>query len=288
MKPFFKQKACAYIQLLRWHKPIGIFLLLWPTLVALWIASGGVPEFRLLTIFILGTVLMRSAGCVVNDLADRDVDGSVTRTCYRPLVSGRVTYQEAWVLALVMLLIAGLLIYPLNGLTWQLAGCAVFLAISYPLLKRFFPVPQAYLGIAFGFGMPMAFAAVSNRVPLLAWILLFGNVFWTLAYDTAYALVDREDDEKIGIYTAARTFGKYDIAAIMLSYTLFLAIIAYVGISLDFRWPYWLAWLMMLIGMLSHYRLLRTRCIKNYFAVFMQNNYLGLCWFLGVVGSYLL
>lgn len=288
MHPFFKQKAFAYIQLFRWHKPIGIFLLLWPTLVALWIASGGIPAWRLLTIFILGTVLMRSAGCVVNDLADCDFDRYVTRTCYRPLVSGRVTHQEAWVLALLMLLIAGLLIYSLNGLTWQLAGCAVFLAMSYPLLKRFFPVPQAYLGIAFGFGIPMAFAAVNNRVPLLAWILLSGNVFWTLAYDTAYAMVDREDDEKIGIYTSARTFGQFDIAAIMLSYALFLAIIAYVGISLDLRWPYWLAWLTMLMGMLSHYRLLRTRCIQNYFAVFMQNNYLGLCWFLGVVGSYLL
>lgn len=288
MNPVFKQKACAYLQLLRWHKPIGFFLLLWPTLVALWIASDGAPESRLLTIFIVGTILMRSAGCVVNDLADRDIDGYVARTSYRPLVSGRATYQEAWVLALLLLLIAGLLIYPLNWLTWQLAACAVFLAVSYPLLKRFFPLPQAYLGIAFGFGMPMAFAAVSNQVPLLAWILLLANVFWTLAYDTAYALVDRADDERLGLYTAARTFGQYDIAAIMVCYGLFLAMIAYVGISLELRWPYWLAWLIMLLGMLSHYRLLHTRRIENYFAVFMQNNYFGLCWFLGVVGSYLL
>lgn len=288
MKKFLYQKLIVYIQLLRWHKPIGVFLLLWPTLVALWIASAGKPSWQLLVIFILGTILMRSAGCVINDLADRDFDRHVARTRYRPLASGRATSQEAWVVMLIMLICAGLLIYPLNALTWKLAGVAVFLAMSYPLLKRFFPLPQAYLGIAFGFGIPMAFAAVNNQVPLLAWLLLLANVFWTLAYDTAYAMVDREDDIKIGIYTSARTFGRLDIVAIMLSYIAFLTVIAYIGVCLQLHWPYWLAWSVMLIGMLYHYRLLHTRRVENYFMVFMQNNYLGLVWFLGVLGSYLL
>ena len=205
-----------YLRLVRMDKPIGSLLLLWPTLNALWIASDGHPSWPLLAIFTVGTVLMRSAGCAINDYADRDFDRYVKRTENRPITSGKIKAWEAVALAAGLSLLAFLLILPLNTLTKELSVAALFVAGSYPFTKRFFAIPQAYLGIAFGFGIPMAFAAIQNQVPMLAWVMLLANVFWSVAYDTEYAMVDRDDDIKIGIRTSALTFGRFDVAAIML------------------------------------------------------------------------
>jgi len=209
------RKLNAYFRLMRLDKPIGILLLLWPTLWALWLASNGWPDNRLLFIFIVGTVLMRSAGCVMNDVADRHFDGHVARTDKRPLVAGEVSVKEALLLATLLSLVAFGLVLTLNALTIALSFAALFLAASYPFTKRFFALPQAYLGIAFGFGIPMAFAAVQGWVPQQAWLMLVANIAWSLAYDTEYAMVDRPDDLKIGIRSSAITFGKYDVALIM-------------------------------------------------------------------------
>lgn len=234
-----------YALLVRAHKPIGILLLLWPTLIALWLASGGVPDWRILVIYVLGTVLMRSAGCAINDYADRDFDRHVKRTEQRPLTSGKIKSWEALMVAGVLALVSFLLILPLNALTLQLSVAAVIIAGSYPYFKRFFAIPQAYLGIAFGFGIPMGFASVTGSVPLAAWVLLVANIFWAVAYDTEYAMVDRDDDLKIGIKTSAITFGRYDVAAIMLCYVVALALIWVVGLqyglglwfTAGMRWP---------------------------------------------------
>ena len=225
-----------FLRLVRMDKPIGSLLLLWPTLNALWIASDGHPSLSLLVIFTLGTILMRSAGCAVNDYADRDFDRYVKRTANRPITSGKIKAWEALVLAAALALVSFLLILPLNTLTKELSVAALFVAGSYPFTKRFFAIPQAYLGIAFGFGIPMAFAAVQGHVPMLAWLMLLANVFWSVAYDTEYAMVDRDDDIKIGIRTSALTFGRYDVFAIMLCYAFTLGIYIRVGLTLGF-WP---------------------------------------------------
>src|ERR1700761_2283837 len=227
-----------YWRLVRMDKPIGSLLLLWPTLNALWIASGGHPSWQLLVIFIVGTVLMRSAGCAINDYADRDFDRYVKRTENRPITSGKIKAWEAIVLAVVLALLSFLLILPLNTLTKELSVAALFVAGSYPFTKRFFAIPQAYLGIAFGFGIPMAFAAVQDHVPMLAWLMLIANVFWSVAYDTEYAMVDRDDDLKIGIRTSAITFGRYDVVAVMLCYGFALAIDLACGWEAGLRWPF--------------------------------------------------
>ena len=206
MNPFIT-RCHWYVKLVRLDKPIGILLLLWPTLVALWFASAGKPDWKLVAIFTLGTGLMRSAGCAINDYADRDFDKHVKRTAERPLTSGKISGKEALAVAAVLALISFGLILPLNLLTKELSVAAVIIASSYPYFKRFFAIPQAYLGIAFGFGIPMAYAAVQNTVPLSAWILLIANVFWAVAYDTEYAMVDRDDDLKIGIKTSASRNG---------------------------------------------------------------------------------
>ncbi|MFN5354860.1 MAG: UbiA family prenyltransferase, partial [Burkholderiaceae bacterium] len=211
-------KLKLYAQLVRLDKPIGSLLLLWPTLSALWLASNGRPDPMLVLVFSLGTVLMRSAGCAINDFADRKFDRHVKRTAERPLTSGRIAAWEAIVVAGVLALLSFALILPLNSLTKQLSVLAVVVAASYPYFKRFFALPQAYLGIAFGFGIPMAYAAVQATVPLEAWVLLIANVFWALAYDTEYAMVDRDDDLLIGIRTSAITFGRFDVIAVMLCY----------------------------------------------------------------------
>ena len=224
-----------YLRLVRLDKPIGSLLLLWPTLNALWIASNGHPSPMLLVIFVIGTILMRSAGCAINDYADRDFDRHVKRTENRPLTSGKIEAWEAVALAAALSLIAFLLILPLNTLTKELSVFALFVAGTYPFTKRFFAIPQAYLGIAFGFGIPMAFAAVQDHVPMLAWIMLAANVFWSVAYDTEYAMVDRDDDIKIGIRTSALTFGRYDVFAVMLCYAATLAIYVGIGIALGLR-----------------------------------------------------
>jgi 4-hydroxybenzoate polyprenyltransferase len=213
-----RKRLGLYARLTRLHKPIGTLLLLWPTLWALWIASGGQPGAYDVFAFCVGTLLMRSAGCAINDWADRDFDRHVMRTRDRPLTAGLISANEALGVSIVLCLLSLPLVFPYGPLTWALAGVAAFLAASYPFTKRFLAIPQAYLGVAFGFGIPMAYAAIQQTVPVSAWLMLLANIFWAVAYDTEYAMVDREDDVKIGIRTSAITFGRYDIAAIMLCY----------------------------------------------------------------------
>ncbi|MEX3630116.1 MAG: 4-hydroxybenzoate octaprenyltransferase [Burkholderia sp.] len=277
-----------YLKLVRMDKPIGSLLLLWPTLNALWIASGGCPAPSLLVIFILGTLLMRSAGCAINDYADRDFDRHVKRTVDRPLTLGKIRAWEAVAIAVGLAIVSFLLILPLNGLTKWLSVVAVFVAGTYPFLKRFFAIPQAYLGIAFGFGIPMAFAAIQNTVPLIAWVMLAANVFWSVAYDTAYAMVDRDDDLKIGMRTSAITFGRYDVLAIMLCYAAVFAIYAWIGLTQQFGPVYWLGWAAAAGCAVYHYTLIKDRDRMKCFAAFRHNNWLGGALFVGIALHYAL
>jgi 4-hydroxybenzoate polyprenyltransferase len=282
------QRLALYIKLVRLDKPIGILLLLWPTLAALWFAADGKPEWSLVVIFTLGTVLMRSAGCAINDFADRDFDRHVKRTAGRPLTSGRIAAWEAVMVAAVLALVSYALILPLNTLTKLLSVAAVLIAASYPYFKRFFAIPQAYLGIAFGFGIPMAYAAVRNTVPPEAWLLLIGNIFWAIAYDTEYAMVDRDDDLKIGIRTSAITFGRLDVAAVMLCYGVSFAIMFAVGWQHGLR-AWFIAGLAVAAGCaLYHYKLIRAREREGCFAAFLHNNWLGAAIFAGIALDYLL
>lgn len=277
-----------YIRLVRLDKPIGILLLLWPTLIALWLASDGQPDWQLVGIFTLGTVLMRSAGCAINDFADRDIDRHVKRTAERPLTSGMLKASEAVMVAAVLAVMAFLLILPLNALTKQLSVAAVSIAASYPYFKRFFAIPQAYLGIAFGFGIPMAYAAIQDTVPPVAWLLLLANVFWAIAYDTEYAMVDRDDDLKIGIRTSAITFGRFDVIAVMLCYAMAFVLIFIVGWQHGLRW-WFSGGLMIAAGCaVYHYYLIRHRDRMQCFAAFRHNNWLGAALFAGVALDYLL
>lgn len=284
-----KERLDRYEKLMRLDKPIGILLLLWPTLWAVWIAAEGRPHWMIVWIFVLGTVLMRSAGCVINDYADRDFDPHVERTKARPLAARTVSVREAFVLCGFLVLCAFLLILPiLTPLLFGLAVLALFLAGSYPFTKRFFAIPQAYLGVAFGFGIPMAFAAIRGEVPPLAWVLLAANIFWAIAYDTEYALVDIEDDRKIGIRTSALTFGRFDIAIIMLCYAATLALLGYVGWRLGFGWPYAVG-LAVAAGIAGyHFTLIRGRERMRCFNAFLHNNWLGAAVFAGIVADYLL
>jgi 4-hydroxybenzoate polyprenyltransferase len=280
-------RLLLYVKLVRLDKPIGILLLLWPTLAALWFASNGRPDWTLVLIFTLGTVLMRSAGCAINDFADRDVDLHVKRTAERPLTSGKIASWEAVVVAAVLALVAFTLILPLNTLTKQLSVAAVVIAASYPYFKRFFAIPQAYLGIAFGFGIPMSFAAVQDTVPPAAWLLLIGNIFWAIAYDTEYAMVDRDDDLKIGIKTSAITFGRYDVVAVMLCYAVSFAIMLVVGWQYGLR-NWFIAGLVVATACaVYHYRLIRERDRMGCFAAFRHNNWLGAAVFAGIALDYL-
>ena len=281
-------RLTLYFQLLRLDKPIGILLLLWPTLAALWIASDGKPDWQLVGIFTLGTILMRSAGCAINDYADRDIDKHVKRTAGRPLTTGQIRGWEALALAAALAAISFILIQSLNVLTKQLSVLAVLIAASYPYFKRFFAIPQAYLGIAFGFGIPMAFAAIQNTVPLTAWILLVANVFWAIAYDTEYAMVDKDDDLKIGIRTSAITFGRYDVLAVMLCYFLSFSLISYCGWQLGMGAWFALGMAVAIACSLYHYRLIRTRERLNCFAAFRHNNWLGGAIFSGIALDYAL
>ena len=280
--PELRTRLDDYEKLMRLDKPIGILLLLWPTLWGLWLAARGMPHPMLLWIFVLGTVLMRSAGCVINDYADRDFDPHVERTRARPLAAGRVSVREALVLSLVLVLCAGMLILPLPHKVWWLALAALFLAGSYPFTKRFFALPQAYLGMAFGFGIPMAFAAVLDIIPPGAWVLLLANVFWALAYDTEYAMVDREDDLKIGIRTAAITFGRYDVTAIMACYTVTLGLLAWVGWTLRLGWGWALGLALACAIAGYHYTLIRHREREGCFKAFRHNNWFGAAIFAGL------
>jgi 4-hydroxybenzoate polyprenyltransferase len=276
------ERLQSYLRLVRLDKPIGILLLLWPTLSALWLASRGHPDWRLVLIFSLGTVLMRSAGCAINDVADQDFDRHVKRTADRELTSGRVSTHEALAVASGLAVLAFLLILPLNALTKWLSVAAVLIAASYPYFKRFFALPQAYLGIAFGFGIPMAYAAVQDTVPPVAWLLLLANVFWALAYDTEYAMVDRDDDLRIGLRTSAITFGRFDVAAVMLCYAISLCMIFAVGWHEGLR-----AWFAAGMGVavalaLYHYNLIRRRDRAGCFTAFLNNNWLGAAVFAGI------
>jgi 4-hydroxybenzoate polyprenyltransferase len=278
----------AYEKLMRLDKPIGILLLLWPTLWALWLAVRGVPEWTVLWIFVLGTVLMRSAGCVINDYADRDFDPHVARTRTRPLAARRVSTIEALILAAMLTLIAFALVLKLNRMTILLSIAALFVAATYPFTKRFFALPQAYLGVAFSFGIPMGYAAQLNDVPTPAWVLLAANLFWTIAYDTEYAMVDRVDDERIGIRTAAILFARFDVVAVMLCHAIFLSILAALGWHLQLRWPYYAGLAVAAVLTARQHRLIRDREPGRCFRAFLDNNWVGAVIFAGIALSLLL
>jgi 4-hydroxybenzoate polyprenyltransferase len=279
-------RLALYERLMRLDKPIGTLLLLWPTLWAIWLASDGRPDGWMVWIFILGTLLMRSAGCVMNDMADWRFDSEVKRTRQRPLATGALGRREALILAAVLSLAAFGLVLALNRLAIALSFVALGLAATYPLTKRFFSIPQAYLGIAFGFGIPMGYAAVLGEVPLAGWALLLANIFWAIAYDTEYAMVDRDDDVRIGIKTAAITFGRYDVAAIMLCYGAMLAILAGIGVHYAMGAAYY-AGLAAAAGlMLYHYRLIRARDREACFKAFNHNNWVGFAIFAGIFADF--
>ena len=278
-----RDRFIAYAYLIRLDKPIGTLLLLWPTLWALWLASGGFPEWHLLIIFSLGTFLMRSAGCAINDYADRDFDRHVMRTQGRPVTSGKISGKEAVGVALVLALLAFLLIQPLNDFTKQLSVLALLVAFIYPFTKRFFAMPQAVLGIAFGFGIPMAYAAVLDFIPMEAWILFVGNIFWAIAYDTAYAMVDRDDDIRLGLRTSAITFGRYDVIAIAVSYGVLFISQVWVAQLAGLSNYFLLGWFPALACAIYHLKLVSTRNREDCFRAFRHNNWLGGFLFLGIV-----
>lgn len=276
----------AYERLIRLDKPIGALLLLWPTLWAIWIAASGRPPLELVIIFLIGTFLMRSAGCALNDWADRNFDGQVARTRDRPLAAGEIAPGEALVVGAVLAAAAFGFVLFLNRFAVLLSFAALAIACLYPFAKRAFPLPQILLGIAFGFGIPMAFAAIRNGLPWECWALFAASVCYGFAYDTEYAMVDREDDRAIGIRSAALTLGRYDVAAVMASYGLMLALLAWIGIALRLRWPYY-AGLGAAAGMmLYHYTLIRDRSREGCFRAFRHNNWVGLAVFAGIAFSY--
>jgi 4-hydroxybenzoate polyprenyltransferase len=280
-----REKISLYLDLIRWNRPAGWLLLLWPTLSALWVASGGFPGWHLLAVFTLGTILMRSAGCCLNDVADRDFDKHVKRTAERPVTSGRIGVKEALLLGAVLALIAFMLVLTLRTETiaWSFAAMAV--AVAYPYAKRFVAMPQAVLGVAFSFGIPMAFAAVTGEVSSIAWALLLGNLFWVLAYDTEYAMVDRDDDLRIGMKTSAITLGQWDVAAVMFFYVAFLGVW---GVVLDASEKP-----LLLVGLAFaalqaawHFWLIKDRTRDGCFKAFRLNHWLGFAAFMGVALSY--
>jgi 4-hydroxybenzoate polyprenyltransferase len=278
-----------YLKLIRFDRPIGTLLLLWPTLWGLWIASSGVPDWKILLVFVAGTFLMRSAGCAINDVADRDFDAHVARTAQRPLAAKLISTKEAVAVAAVLALVAlALVILFLNTLTLQLSIIAAFLAASYPFTKRFFAMPQAYLGLAFGFGIPMAFAATTNAVPAIAWWLLAASALWTIAYDTEYAMVDREDDLEIGIKTSAILFGRFDVAAVMLCYAASIGVLGGIGLKLRMDWAFWAGLVVAACIAVYHFTLIRNRERDKCFRAFLHNNYFGAAVFAGIALAYAL
>ncbi len=280
------KKINAYKRLMRLDKPVGILLLMWPTLWGLLIAGEGQPHWPIVLVFVTGVVLMRSAGCVMNDIADRNFDGHVERTKNRPLVSGEVSVKEAVLVSVGLSLVAFILVCFLNTKTILLSFVALFLAMSYPLTKRFLAIPQAYLGIAFGFSIPMAFAAIGNMIPTQAWWLLLANMFWAIAYDTEYAMVDRDDDIKIGIQSSALFFGKYEVLAVVVCYIAMLITLVLVGHLNDFGNSYYVGLAVVLGLIMWQYHMIKTRIKTNCFKAFLANNRIGGAIFLGLVAEY--
>lgn len=276
----------AYERLVRLDKPIGSLLLLWPTLWAVWVAARGQPSLEIVLIFVLGTVLMRSAGCAINDWADRDFDGRVARTRDRPLAAGEIKPFEALAVAAFLAALAFGLVLFLNRFALVLSVVALAIACLYPFAKRFFPLPQILLGIAFGFGIPMAFAALRGALPWECWTLFAASVCYGFAYDTEYAMVDRDDDLKIGIQTSAITLGRFDVAAVMTSYLLMIALLVWTGVKLRLGWPYYAGLALAAAMMLYHYRLIRDRSRDGCFRAFRHNNWVGLAVFAGIVAAY--
>ena len=281
-----RSRIALYLDLIRWNRPAGSYLLLWPTMSALWIAADGFPGWHLLIVFTLGTFLMRSAGCAINDVADRDFDKHVKRTAQRPVTGGALSTNEALLLGAALALLAFALVLTTNATTIVASFVALAVSIVYPFTKRFFAMPQAVLGVAFSFGIPMAFAAVQDQVPALAWGLLLGNLFWVLAYDTEYAMVDRDDDLKIGIQTSAITLGRFDVAGVMAFYALYLVVWAALGAKLHFGGPYLggLGVAALIAGW--HYTLIRDRSRDGCFRAFRLNHWVGFAVFAGVALQY--
>ena len=280
------QRLTEYERLMRLDKPIGTLLLLWPTLWAVWISSSGWPDWSVVVIFCVGTLLMRSAGCVWNDTVDVEFDRHVQRTRARPLPAGTVSRKEALLLALALALMAFSLVLFLNWQTIALSFCALFVAMTYPYTKRFFVMPQAYLGVAFGFGIPMAFAAHNAVAFWLVWVLLAANILWAIAYDTEYAMVDRDDDLNIGIRTSAITFGRWDVPAVMLCYAGMFALLGWIGWRLLFNWFYYAGLVVAAAMAVYHYFLIRKRDRDGCFKAFLHNNWLGAAVFAGIVLNY--
>jgi 4-hydroxybenzoate polyprenyltransferase len=283
---FIAKRLDAYERLVRLDKPVGALLLLWPTLWAVWLASSGSPSTGIVLIFVLGTFLMRSAGCAINDFADREFDPHVERTRARPLAAREIAPKEALIVGAVLAACAFGLVLFLNSFAIVLSFLALGVAVTYPYSKRFFAFPQMHLGIAFGFGIPMAYAAVRNDLPLECWLLLAANVFYSFAYDTEYAMVDREDDAKLAMRTSALTLGRWDVPAVMASYAAMLAILVLVGRMLELRWPYFAGLAAAGAMMIYHWRLIRGRTREGCFAAFRHNNWVGGVIFAGIVLSY--
>ena len=284
-RAFIVQRMNAYERLLRLDKPIGALLLLWPTLWALWLASRGTPRLEYFLIFFVGTVLMRSAGCAINDYADRNFDPHVQRTRTRPLAAGEIEPREALAVAAVLALAAFGLVLFLNRFAILLSFLGLAIAATYPYSKRYISLPQAYLGIAFGFGIPMAYAAVHRHLPLECWMLLAANVFYSFAYDTEYAMVDRNDDAKLGIRTSALTLGRWDVAAVMASYAAMLLLLVGVGVKARLGWPFYAGLAAAGVMMVYHWTLIRGRGRDGCFKAFMNNNWVGGAVFAGIVAS---
>jgi 4-hydroxybenzoate polyprenyltransferase len=285
---YFAKRLDAYERLIRLDKPIGALLLLWPTLWAVWLASGGRPRAEILVIFVLGTLLMRSAGCAVNDFADRAIDPHVARTRGRPLAAGEIRPREALAVAAVLAAAAFGLVLFLNGLAILLSFVALAIAVSYPYAKRVFPLPQLWLGVAFGFGVPMAYAALQGSLPLECWLLLAANICYSFAYDTEYAMVDRDDDARLGVRSSALFLGRWDVAAVMASYGAMLAILLAVGVLLTLSWWYYAGLAAAAAMMAYHWRLIRGRSREGCFRAFMHNNWVGAAIFCGIVLGYAL
>ena len=279
-------RLALYLQLIRWDRPAGWLLLLWPTLSALWLAAGGFPGWHLLAVFTLGTVLMRSAGCCINDVADRDFDRHVKRTAQRPVTRGALAPREALAVGAALALLAFALVLSTNAPTVALSFAALAVTLAYPYAKRLVSLPQAVLGVAFSLGIPMAFSAVRGEAPPpVAWALLLGNLFWVLAYDTEYAMVDRDDDLRIGIRTSAITLGRYDVAAIMGFYGVYLALWGAIGFALGLRGPFALGLLAALAQAAWHWTLIRGCGREGCFRAFRLNHWVGFALFAGIVAD---